>query len=203
MALKTSIPSARNSTLIVVESPSKAKTINKYLGDKYTVFASVGHIKDLPKKEIGLDFENHYEPRYEIIPGKEKVVRLLKKLAAEADEILIATDPDREGEAIAWHISNEIGLTKKPVFRVLFNEITKNAIIAAIQEPRQIDYRLVRSQQTRQGLDKIVGYKISPFLWKVVLRGLSAGRVQSVALRLICEREAEINRFRHGFAPLG
>ena len=195
MALKTSIPSARNSTLIVVESPSKAKTINKYLGDKYTVFASVGHIKDLPKKEIGLDFENHYEPRYEIIPGKEKVVRLLKKLAAEADEILIATDPDREGEAIAWHISNEIGLTKKPVFRVLFNEITKNAIIAAIQEPRQIDYRLVRSQQTRQGLDKIVGYKISPFLWKVVLRGLSAGRVQSVALRLICEREAEINRF--------
>ncbi|MEI8186710.1 MAG: type I DNA topoisomerase [Chlorobiaceae bacterium] len=196
MALKTSTPSARDRTLIVVESPSKAKTINKYLGDKYTVFASVGHIKDLPKKEIGLDFDHHYEPRYEIIPGKEKVVRQLKKLAAEADEILIATDPDREGEAIAWHISNEIGATKKPVFRVLFNEITKNAIIAAIQEPRQIDYRLVRSQQTRQGLDKIVGYKISPFLWKVVLRGLSAGRVQSVALRLICEREAEINRFQ-------
>jgi len=196
MALKTSTPSARNSTLIVVESPSKAKTINKYLGDKYTVFASVGHIKELPKKEIGLDFDNHYEPRYEIIPGKEKVVRQLKKLAAEADEILIATDPDREGEAIAWHISNEIGVTKKPVFRVLFNEITKNAIIAAIKEPRQIDYRLVRSQQTRQGLDKIVGYKISPFLWKVVLRGLSAGRVQSVALRLICEREAEINCFQ-------
>jgi DNA topoisomerase-1 len=196
MASKVSTPSARNRTLIVVESPSKAKTINKYLGDKYTVFASVGHIKDLPKKEIGLDFDHHYEPRYEIIPGKEKVVRQLKKLAAEADEILIATDPDREGEAIAWHISNEIGETKKPVFRVLFNEITKNAIIAAIQEPRQIDYRLVRSQQTRQGLDKIVGYKISPFLWNVVLRGLSAGRVQSVALRLICEREAEINRFQ-------
>ena len=196
MAFKTPTLSARNRTLIVVESPSKAKTINKYLGDKYTVFASVGHIKELPKKEIGLDFDNHYEPRYEIIPGKEKVVRQLKKLAAEADEILIATDPDREGEAIAWHISNEIGVTKKPVFRVLFNEITKNAIIAAIQEPRQIDYRLVRSQQTRQGLDKIVGYKISPFLWKVVLRGLSAGRVQSVALRLICEREAEINRFQ-------
>jgi len=196
MALKASTLSARDRTLIVVESPSKAKTINKYLGDKYTVFASVGHIKDLPKKEIGLDFDHHYEPRYEIIPGKEKVVRQLKKLAAEANEILIATDPDREGEAIAWHISNEIGLTKKPVFRVLFNEITKNAIIAAIQAPRQIDYRLVRSQQTRQGLDKIVGYKISPFLWKVVLRGLSAGRVQSVALRLICEREAEINRFQ-------
>jgi DNA topoisomerase I len=196
MASKASTPSARNRTLIVVESPSKAKTINKYLGDKYTVFASVGHIKDLPKKEIGLDFDHHYEPRYEIIPGKEKVVRQLKKLAAEANEILIATDPDREGEAIAWHISNEIGETKKPVFRVLFNEITKNAIIAAIQEPRQIDYRLVRSQQTRQGLDKIVGYKISPFLWNVVLRGLSAGRVQSVALRLICERETEINRFQ-------
>ena len=196
MALKASTPSARNRTLIIVESPSKAKTINKYLGDKYTVFASVGHIKDLPKKEIGLDFDHHYEPRYEIIPGKEKVVRQLKKLSAEADEILIATDPDREGEAIAWHISNEIGETKKPVFRVLFNEITKNAIIAAIQAPREIDYRLVRSQQTRQGLDKIVGYKISPFLWNVVLRGLSAGRVQSVALRLICEREAEINRFQ-------
>ena len=196
MALKVSTPSARDRTLIIVESPSKAKTINKYLGDKYTVFASVGHIKDLPKKEIGLDFDHHYEPRYEIIPGKEKVVRQIKKLAAEADEILIATDPDREGEAIAWHISNEIGETKKPVFRVLFNEITKNAIIAAIQAPREIDYHLVRSQQTRQGLDKIVGYKISPFLWKVVLRGLSAGRVQSVALRLICEREAEISRFQ-------
>ncbi len=195
-ASKAATPSARNRTLIVVESPSKAKTINKYLGDSYTVFASVGHIKDLPKKEIGLDFDHHYEPRYEIIAGKEKVVRQLKKLAAEADEILIATDPDREGEAIAWHISNEIGVTKKPVFRVLFNEITKTAILAAIEEPRQIDYRLVRSQQTRQGLDKIVGYKISPFLWNVVMRGLSAGRVQSVALRLICEREAEINRFQ-------
>jgi len=196
MASKPSTPSARNRTLIVVESPSKAKTINKYLGDRYTVFASVGHIKDLPKKEIGLDFDHHYEPRYEIIPGKEKVVRQLKKLAAEADEILIATDPDREGEAIAWHISNEIGVTEKPVSRVLFNEVTKSAILAAIEAPRQIDQRLVRSQQTRQGLDKIVGYKISPFLWNVVLRGLSAGRVQSVALRLICEREAEITCFQ-------
>ena len=195
MASKPSTLSARNRTLIVVESPSKAKTINKYLGDKFTVFASVGHIKDLPKKEIGLDFENHYVPRYEIIPGKEKVVRQLKKLAAEANDILIATDPDREGEAIAWHISNEIGETKTPVSRVLFNEITKKAIIEAIHAPRQIDTNLVRSQQTRQGLDKIVGYKISPFLWNVVLRGLSAGRVQSVALRLICEREAEISRF--------
>ncbi|MBM3161846.1 MAG: type I DNA topoisomerase [Chlorobi bacterium] len=195
MASKTEALSARNRTLIVVESPSKAKTINKYLGDRYTVFASVGHIKDLPKREIGLDFDHHYEPRYEIIAGKEKVVRQLKKLAGEADSVLIATDPDREGEAIAWHISNEIEAARKPVYRVLFNEITKNAILAAVREPRQIDYRLVRSQQTRQGLDKIVGYKISPFLWNVVLRGLSAGRVQSVALRLICEREEEINRF--------
>jgi len=195
MASKTEALSARNRTLIVVESPSKAKTINKYLGDRYTVFASVGHIKDLPKREIGLDFDHNYEPRYEVIAGKEKVVRQLKKLAGEADSVLIATDPDREGEAIAWHISNEIEAARKPVFRVLFNEITKNAILAAISEPRQIDYRLVRSQQTRQGLDKIVGYKISPFLWNVVLRGLSAGRVQSVALRLICEREEEINRF--------
>lgn len=196
MAAKTSTPSAKNRTLIVVESPSKAKTINKYLGDDYIVFASVGHIRDLPKKEIGLDFDNRYAPRYEVIPGKEKVVRQLKKLAAEARDILIATDPDREGEAIAWHISDEIGKPTAPVSRVLFNEITRKAIIDAIKAPRQIDSRLVHSQQTRQGLDKIVGYTISPFLWNVVLRGLSAGRVQSVALRLICEREAEINSFQ-------
>ncbi|NTW52244.1 MAG: type I DNA topoisomerase [Chlorobiaceae bacterium] len=196
MASKSSAPSARNRTLIVVESPSKAKTINKYLGDNYTVYASIGHIKDLPKKEIGIDFDHHYEPRYEVIAGKEKVVRQLKKLAGEADQIMIATDPDREGEAIAWHISNEIEFAKKPVFRVLFNEITKNAIIEAIGHPRQIDHHLVRSQQTRQGLDKIVGYRISPFLWNVVYRGLSAGRVQSVALRLICERETEIDAFK-------
>ncbi|HWQ25637.1 MAG TPA: type I DNA topoisomerase [Chlorobaculum sp.] len=196
MASKSIAPSARNRTLIVVESPSKAKTINKYLGDNYTVYASIGHIKDLPKKEIGIDFDHHYEPRYEVIAGKEKVVRQLKKLAGEADRVLIATDPDREGEAIAWHISNEIEFAQKPVFRVLFNEITKNAIIEAIGHPRQIDHHLVRSQQTRQGLDKIVGYKISPFLWNVVYRGLSAGRVQSVALRLICERETEIDAFK-------
>jgi len=195
MASKSATPSAKNRTLIVVESPSKARTINKYLGDGYTVYASVGHIKDLPKKEIGIDFDNHYEPRYEVIAGKEKVVRQLKKLAGEANEVMIATDPDREGEAIAWHISNEIEFAKKPVYRVLFNEITKNAIIESIEHPQQIDYRLVRSQQTRQGLDKIVGYKISPFLWNVVYRGLSAGRVQSVALRLICERETEIEAF--------
>ena len=195
MASSVAALSAKNKTLIVVESPSKAKTINKYLGSNYTVFASVGHIKDLPKKDIGLDFEHNYSPRYEIIPGKEKVVTQLKKLATEASNILIATDPDREGEAIAWHIANEIEHAKAPVARVLFNEVTKKAILEAIEKPRHIDLRLVHSQQTRQGLDKIVGYKISPFLWKVVLRGLSAGRVQSVALRLICEREEEIERF--------
>ena len=195
MASSTATSTAKNKTLVVVESPSKAKTINKYLGKDYLVFASVGHIRDLPRKEIGLDFDNHYEPRYEVIAGKEKVVRQLKKLSGEATDILIATDPDREGEAIAWHIASEVEFTRKPVHRVLFNEITKNAILEAIDQPRDIDHRLVRSQQTRQGLDKIVGYKISPFLWNVVFRGLSAGRVQSVALRLICEREDEIERF--------
>ncbi|NEX14208.1 MAG: type I DNA topoisomerase [Prosthecochloris sp.] len=195
MASSPASSSAKGKTLIVVESPSKAKTINKYLGSDYLVFASVGHIKDLPKKEIGLDFDNNYEPRYEVISGKEKVVRQLKKLAGQASDILIATDPDREGEAIAWHIANEVDAAQKPVHRVLFNEITKKAILEAINDPLQIDYRLVRSQQTRQGLDKIVGYKISPFLWNVVMRGLSAGRVQSVSLRLICEREVEIEKF--------
>lgn len=187
--------SAKGKKLVIVESPSKAKTINKYLGDEYTVFASVGHIKDLPKKEIGLDFENHYEPRYEVITGKEKVVRDMKKLSKESSEVMIATDPDREGEAIAWHISNEVEKNQTNISRVLFNEITAKAIREAIQEKRQINYSLVRSQQARQAMDKIVGYRISPFLWDTVLRGLSAGRVQSVALRLICEREDEINAF--------
>jgi DNA topoisomerase-1 len=189
-------PDAKGKRLVIVESPSKAKTINKYLGKDYTVFASVGHIKELPKKEIGLDFEHHYEPRYEIIEGKEKVVRDMKKLAKESAEIFLATDPDREGEAIAWHIANEVHEARKPIRRVLFNEITQKAVQEAIKNPREIDYKLVRSQQARQALDKIVGYKVSPFLWNTVLRGLSAGRVQSVALRLICEREAEIEAFK-------
>ena len=191
-----STSNAKGKRLVIVESPAKAKTINKYLGKDYTVFASVGHIKDLPKKEIGLDFEHHYEPRYEIIEGKEKVVREMKKLAKESSEIFLATDPDREGEAIAWHIANEVQDARKPIRRVLFNEITQKAVQEAIKNPREIDYKLVRSQQARQALDKIVGYKVSPFLWNTVLRGLSAGRVQSVALRLICEREAEIEAFK-------
>jgi DNA topoisomerase-1 len=192
------VGSAQGKRLVIVESPSKARTINKYLGKDYTVFASVGHIKELPKKEIGIDFGHHYEPRYETIEGKEKIVSQIKKLSKEAAEILIATDPDREGEAIAWHIANEIDSAKtknKPVHRVLFNEITQKAVKEAIAHPLNIDYKLVRSQQARQAMDKIVGYKVSPFLWDTVLRGLSAGRVQSVALRLICEREDEIKKF--------
>jgi DNA topoisomerase I len=187
--------SAKGKRLVIVESPSKARTINKYLGKDFTVFASVGHIKELPKKEIGLDFNHQYEPRYDTIEGKEKIVREMKKLAKESSEILIATDPDREGEAIAWHIANEVAEAKKPTARVLFNEITQKAVREAIDKPRQIDYDLVRSQQARQAVDKIVGYKVSPFLWNTVLRGISAGRVQSVALRLICEREDEIDAF--------
>ncbi|MCS7210467.1 MAG: type I DNA topoisomerase [Chloroherpetonaceae bacterium] len=186
---------AKGKRLVIVESPAKAKTINKYLGKDFTVFASVGHIKELPRKEIGINFEHHYEPRYEIIAGKEKIVREMKKLAKESSEIFIATDPDREGEAIAWHISNEIEDLHKPIHRVLFNEITPKAVREAIEHPKEIDYKLVRSQQARQAMDKIVGYKVSPFLWETVLRGLSAGRVQSVALRLVCEREAEIEAF--------
>ena len=188
--------SAKGKKLVIVESPSKARTINKYLGNGFAVFASVGHIKDLPKKEIGLDFENHYEPRYEVIEGKERVVREMKKLSKESSEIMIATDPDREGEAIAWHISNEVAQNQSNISRVLFNEITAKAVRDAIEDKRQINYNLVRSQQARQAMDKIVGYRISPFLWDTVLRGLSAGRVQSVALRLICERENEIQSFK-------
>ncbi|PIO49027.1 MAG: DNA topoisomerase I [[Chlorobium] sp. 445] len=187
---------ATGKRLVIVESPSKAKTINKYLGKDFAVFASIGHIKELPRKEIGINFEHHYEPRYEIIAGKEKVVREMKKLAKAADEVLIATDPDREGEAIAWHIANELEDLHKPTHRVLFNEITPKAVREAIEQPREINYNLVRSQQARQAMDKIVGYKVSPFLWETVLRGLSAGRVQSVALRLVCEREAEIEAFQ-------
>src|SRR5215216_4009667 len=185
-------------TLVVVESPSKAKTINKYLGSQYTVLASVGHVKDLPKKGIGIDFDNNFEPTYEVIPGKEKVIRELKAAAKDVDVIYIATDPDREGEAIGWHIKEELegrGKSKKIVRRVLFNEITKNAIKESFNNPKVIDQHLVDSQQARRLLDRIVGYQVSPLLWDKVRRGLSAGRVQSVALRLVVEREREIQAF--------
>lgn len=183
-------------SLVIVESPSKAKTINKYLGSKYKVIASVGHIKNLPKSKIGIDFENGYTPTYETIPGKEKVINDLKHNSLESDTIYIATDPDREGEAIAYDIAQEIRNGSKKIYRVLFNEITKNGIEEGINNPLQIDERLVSSQQARRVMDRIVGYKLSPFLWKVIYYGLSAGRVQSVALRLICEREEEIKNFK-------
>src|SRR5215211_2344834 len=184
--------------LVVVESPSKAKTINKYLGSDYKVMASVGHVKDLPKKGIGIDFDNDFEPTYEVIPGKEKVIRELKSAAKDVDTIYVATDPDREGEAIGWHIKEELegrGKSKKTVKRVLFNEITKNAIKESFNNPTDIDQNLVDSQQARRLLDRIVGYQVSPLLWDKVRRGLSAGRVQSVALRLVVEREREILAF--------
>ena len=185
-------------SLVIVESPAKAKTINKYLGKDYTVLASVGHIKDLPKKGLGVDLENNFEPTYEVMPGKEKVVRELKAAAKLADTIFIATDPDREGEAIGWHIADEVGgkgKNKKPIFRVMFNEITKAAVNEAFNHPAQINENLVNSQQARRILDRLVGYQVSPLLWDKVRRGLSAGRVQTVAVRLVVDREREVLAF--------
>jgi DNA topoisomerase-1 len=184
--------------LVIVESPSKAKTINKYLGSSYKVLASVGHVKDLPKKEIGIDFDNDFEPTYQVIPGKEKVLKELRSAAKDVETIYVATDPDREGEAIGWHIQEELagkGKNKKTVHRLMFNEITKSAIQESIKHPTKIDKRLVDAQQARRLLDRIVGYQVSPLLWDKVRRGLSAGRVQSVALRLVVEREREIQAF--------
>jgi DNA topoisomerase-1 len=185
-------------SLVIVESPSKAKTINKYLGASFKVVASVGHVKDLPKKDIGIDFDNDFEPRYETIPGKEKVIKSLASAAREAEEVFVATDPDREGEAIGWHLKEIVDSAsrkKRPVRRILFNEITKSAILEAMQHPGEIDERLVNAQQARRLLDRIVGYQVSPLLWDKVRRGLSAGRVQSVAVRLVVEREREIEAF--------
>jgi DNA topoisomerase-1 len=179
--------------LVVVESPAKAKTIKKYLGSGYTVKASVGHILDLPKSKMGVDIEHDFEPQYEVIKGKEKVLGELKKAAQGVDKVFLATDPDREGEAIAWHIHQQLG--HENAYRVMFNEITKKAIQEAIAQPRQLSQENYDSQQTRRILDRLVGYQISPLLWKKVRRGLSAGRVQSVAVRLICEREDEIKAF--------
>lgn len=185
-------------SLVIVESPAKAKTIGKYLGKDFTVKASVGHIMDLPKSKLGVDIEKNFEPSYIQIKGKAKVVNELKAAAKKADRILIATDPDREGEAIAAHVAMVVSKTAKTeeVYRVLFNEITKKAILKAIEQPGKIDTNKVDAQQARRILDRLVGYQISPILWKKVRRGLSAGRVQSVALRIICEREEEIKAFK-------
>ncbi len=186
-------------SLVIVESPSKAKTINKYLGNDFKVIASVGHIKDLPKKGLGVDIENNFEPTYEVMPGKEKVVKEIKDAAKEAETVYVATDPDREGEAIGRHIAELItgtrGMARKPIFRVMFNEITKNAVKDAFNHPGKINENLVDAQQARRVLDRLVGYKISPLLWDKVRRGLSAGRVQTVAVRLVVEREREIQAF--------
>ena len=179
--------------LVVVESPAKAKTIKKYLGTGYAVKASVGHVKDLPKSKMGIDVEHDFRPEYHVIPSKEKALGELKKAAAGAERVYLATDPDREGEAIAWHLSAE--LRHPDAVRVLFNEITKKAIQEAIAHPLALDQKMYDSQQTRRILDRLVGYQISPLLWKKVRRGLSAGRVQSVAVRLIVEREREIKAF--------
>jgi DNA topoisomerase-1 len=187
-----------SNNLIIVESPAKSRTIGKYLGKDFTVKASMGHIIDLPVKEFGIDIENGFIPKYVTMKGKAKIIAELKKAASKADTIYLAPDPDREGEAIAWHIADIVAKVnpKAVVHRILLNEITKNAVKAAIAAPLTIDLNKVNAQQARRILDRIVGYKISPFLWKALYRGLSAGRVQSVALRLICEREAERDAFQ-------
>lgn len=181
--------------LVIVESPAKVKTIKKFLGNNYEVAASNGHVRDLPKSTLGIDVEHDYEPKYITIRGKGDILANLRKLVKKADKVYLATDPDREGEAISWHLANALKLEDKDINRISFNEITKNAVKASIKEPRKIDMNLVNAQQSRRMLDRMVGYKISPLLWAKIKRGLSAGRVQSVALRIICDREEEINAF--------
>ena len=181
--------------LVIVESPAKAKTIEKYLGKNYKVVASLGHIRDLPKSRMAIDVENNYQPEYIPIRGKGPLIKELKKFAKKAEKVYLAADPDREGEAIAWHLSHLLGLDINDKNRVAFNEITKEAVKGAFKEPRSIDMQLVDSQQARRILDRLVGYTISPILWKKVKKGLSAGRVQSITLKLICEREQQIADF--------
>ena len=195
-AKKTSKKSADKS-LLIVESPTKVNTLKKMVGRNFMVKASVGHLKDLPKKKLGVDVENNFAPEYITIRGKGKILSELKAAAKKADKIYLAPDPDREGEAIAFHIGNEVSKhTKGKIFRVMFNEITKKAVTEAIENPTEVDVNKVNAQQARRVLDRLVGYKISPILWKKVHRGLSAGRVQSVALRIVCDREKEIKAFK-------
>ena len=182
-------------TLVIVESPSKAKTIGKYLGSSYKVIASVGHIRDLPKSKLGIDIENDFEPNYIPIRGKGDLIKELKKEAKAAKKVYLATDPDREGEAISWHLAYLLGIDANTPCRIVFNEITKDAIKNAVKNPRPIDLRLVDAQQARRVLDRLVGYQISPLLWRKIKRGLSAGRVQSAALKIICDRENQIKAF--------
>ena len=181
--------------LVIVESPAKVKTVKKFLGSNYEVAASNGHVKDLPKSQMGIDIENDFEPKYITIRGKGELLAGLRKAAKKADKVYLATDPDREGEAISWHLSKALNLDEKKMRRITFNEITKGAVKESIKHARDIDMNLVDEQQARRVLDRMVGYKISPLLWQKIKRGLSAGRVQSVALRIIGDREDEINAF--------
>src|SRR5574340_238931 len=185
--------------LVIVESPAKAKTIEKFLGKDYRVLASFGHVRALPSKQGSLDIEHDFEPKYAVLPESKKHIDAIKKELKDASSLLLATDPDREGEAISWHLLAALGLDKKkptiPVRRVVFHEITRDAITDAVKNPRDISLELVDAQQARSVLDYLVGFNLSPFLWKKIRYGLSAGRVQSVALRLICEREKEIQAF--------
>ena len=186
---------AKKKTLVIVESPSKAKTIGKYLGSSYKVIASVGHVRDLPKSKLGIDIDNDFEPEYISIRGKGDLIKELKKEAKAADKVYLATDPDREGEAISWHLAYLLGIDADEPCRIVFNEITKDAIKNAVKNPRPIDLKLVDAQQARRVLDRLVGYQISPLLWRKIRRGLSAGRVQSAALKIICDRENLIKNF--------
>ena len=182
--------------LVIVESPAKAKTIGKYLGKDYEVTASMGHIRDLPASQLGIDIEHDYAPQYISIKGKEKLIKELKSKAKHSDGVLLATDPDREGEAISWHLANILGLDPHEPNRVTFDEITKKGVKEGMAHPRAINEDLFNAQQARRVLDRLVGYKLSPFLWRKVRRGLSAGRVQSVAVRIIDDREKEIEAFK-------
>ena len=188
------MPTAKKN-LVIVESPAKAKTIEKYLGSNYKVVASMGHLRDLPKSTLGIDIENDFEPKYIPVRDHKEVIDNLKKLSKTAGTVYLATDPDREGEAISWHLKELLALDDERARRVTFNEITKKVVTESIEHPRDIDQDLVDAQQARRLLDRIVGYKLSPLLWKKIKRGLSAGRVQSVATRMVVDREKEINDF--------
>ncbi|KKQ72551.1 MAG: topoisomerase protein, partial [Berkelbacteria bacterium GW2011_GWB1_38_5] len=181
--------------LVIVESPTKAKTISKFLDSSYQVVACFGHTRDLPKKELGIDVKNNFEPTYVIVPKAQKILREIKNKAKNSENLYLATDYDREGEAIAWHLLQAEGFKKQKVSRITFHEITKEAILSALKHPREIDLSLVSAQQARRILDRLVGYKLSPFLWRKVAQGLSAGRVQSVAVGLVVEKEREIEKF--------
>ena len=192
---KTTKNTKNKKTLVIVESPSKAKTIGKYLGSNYKVVASVGHVRDLPKSKLGINIEEDFEPEYISIRGKGDLIKELKKEAKAAGKIYLATDPDREGEAISWHLAYLLGIEEDRPCRIVFNEITKDAVKNAVKHPRTIDQKLVDAQQARRVLDRLVGYQISPLLWRKIRRGLSAGRVQSAALKIICDREELIRNF--------